>query len=376
MTPKIEKFIEDRQPDAPCLIVDVDMVEECFHTVHSGLPEAAVYYAVKANPAHPILERLVALGSQFDAASVPEIRMCLDAGAKPEDISYGNTLKKARDIAGAHALGIDLFAFDSLGELDKIAEHAPGTRVYCRILTENGNAGWPLSRKFGCDKEMALELLLKARDKGLVPYGLSFHVGSQQPDPHQWSWAIDHAAWVFSALQEQGVALKVLNLGGGFPAQYRGDIAPFADFAGAIRNTLESQFGDDMPQLMIEPGRAVVAEAGVILSEVVLVSTKSAYLDQRWVYLDVGMFGGLAETMDEAIKYNITTPHDGGPAGPVTIAGPTCDGADILYENTPYELPLALTAGDRVVIYPAGAYTTTYASQGFNGLEPMDEHYI
>ena len=96
----------------------------------------------------------------------------------------------------------------------------------------------------------------------------------------------------------------------------------------------------------------------------------------RWVYLDIGRFGGLAETEGESIKYRITTPHDGRKTGPVAIAGPTCDGADILYETSNYRLPLALTSGDRVELLSTGAYVATYASTRFNGFAPLAEHYL
>ena len=120
----------------------------------------------------------------------------------------------------------------------------------------------------------------------------------------------------------------------------------------------------------------MVGDAGVVSSEVVLVCRRSKDDPVRWVYLDIGRFGGLAETEGEAIKYRIATPHDGGPTGPVAIAGPTCDGADILYEKSNYRLPLALTGGDRVELLSTGAYVTTYASQRFNGFAPLAEHYI
>ncbi len=376
MTAKIDQFLKDQQPATPCLVVDLDVVEQCYHHINQGMA-ADLYYAVKANPAPAILERLVKLGSKFDAASINEVHMCLEAGAKPEDISFGNTLKKASAIKAAYDLGVELFVFDSEGDLDNLAEHAPGAKVYCRLLAENGSAEWPLSRKFGCEPEMAVELMASVKDKGLVPYGLSFHVGSQQPDPHQWNWAIEEAAHVFAQLKEQGIELQMLNMGGGFPAQYRGHIDTFEYFVETIGASLTKHFGEvNVPSLMIEPGRAIVAEAGVLVSEVVLVSIKRKDAPRRWVYLDVGMFGGLAETMDEAIKYHFITPHDSGPVGPVAIAGPTCDGMDILYENASYELPLALKAGDRVIVQTAGAYTSTYASQSFNGFEPLAEHYI
>jgi ornithine decarboxylase len=135
-------------------------------------------------------------------------------------------------------------------------------------------------------------------------------------------------------------------------------------------------FGNDLPEMVIEPGRFVVGDAGLVSAEVVLVSHRDKTSPVRWVYLDIGRFGGLAETEGEAIRYRITTPHDGGAMGPVAIAGPTCDGADILYEKSNYRLPMALNSGDRVALLSTGAYVTTYCSTRFNGFAPLAEHYL
>ena len=156
----------------------------------------------------------------------------------------------------------------------------------------------------------------------------------------------------------------------------REPVPPLDAFARAITGALHENFGNHMPAVLVEPGRAIVAEAGVMQAEVVLVSRKDAADVQRWVYLDVGMFTGLAETMGEAIRYRFVTDRDRGAHGPVILAGPTCDGADILYEHADYRLPLDLRAGDRVRIPAAGAYTTPYAAQHFNGIRPMAEYYI
>ena len=377
MTPKIQRFMEDRRPATPCLVVDLDVVAANYQALRAALPLATIYYAVKANPALPILQTLVGLGSRFDAASAEEVEDCLAAGAEPEQVSYGNTVKKRRDIARAFDRGVRLFAFDSLDELNKLAAEAPGSDVFCRILIENADARWPLSRKFGCDLAMAKDLLLRAADLKLKPIGVSFHVGSQQVNPERWDVGIGGAAMVFSDLRERGLDLRLLNLGGGFPARYRGDDLPGIDcFADAIMRSVTRHFGNRLPDLIIEPGRSIAAEAGVIRTEVVLVSRKSYSDARRWVYLDVGKFSGLAETMDEAILYPVVTDHDGGPAEAVIIAGPTCDGADVLYEKAPYALPLALASGDRVDLLSAGAYTSVYASHRFNGYAPMAEYYI
>ena len=376
MTPKVARYLAAHQPATPCLVLDVDRVEENFRRLQAAMPLARIHYAVKANPAAPILERLVRLGSCFDAASWPEVRMCLDAGARPEAVSYGNTIKKERDIAAAYAAGVRMFAFDSEAELEKLARAAPGSRVYCRILVDNGGADWPLSRKFGCEVAMARALMLKAGELGLDPYGLSFHVGSQQTQTAAYEAAIAKVAMLFTDLTEAGVKVRMVNLGGGYPVRYKAEVPEIDDFGAAIMGAMAEHFGNALPEIVIEPGRFLVADAGVVQSEVVLVSRKAEDDPVRWVYLDIGRFGGLAETEGEAIKYDLRTPHDGTQTGPVTIAGPSCDSTDTLYEKSHYRLPLKLRDGDKVELLATGAYVTTYASQRFNGFAPLTEHYI
>ncbi|HST74085.1 MAG TPA: type III PLP-dependent enzyme [Acetobacteraceae bacterium] len=376
MTPKIARFLIERQPATPCLVVDTDRVAENFRALRRALPLARIYYAVKANPAPAVLDRLVTLGSQFDAAGIEEVEACLEAGARPAEISFGNTIKKVSAIRRAHEAGVTMFAFDSIEELEKLASHAPGSQVYCRILVENAGADWPLSRKFGTTIETARELMLRAGELGLDPFGLSFHVGSQQTTTAAYEAAIGRVAMLFTDLKDAGVNVRMVNLGGGFPTRYRDDVPDIDQFASAIMGAMTEHFGNALPEMVIEPGRFVVGDAGVVSSEVVLVCHRHKDDPVRWVYLDIGRFGGLAETEGEAIKYRITTPHNGGPTGPVAIAGPTCDGADILYEKSNYRLPLALTCGDRVELLSTGAYVSTYASQRFNGFAPLDEHYI
>jgi ornithine decarboxylase len=376
MTPKIARYLADHQPATPCLVLDVDRVESNFQAIRGALPLAQIYYAVKANPAPQILERLVKLDSSFDAASFEEVQACIEAGAAPASISYGNTVKKVSAIRGAVAAGVDMFAFDSDEELEKLAAHAPGSRVYCRILVENEGAEWPLSRKFGTTLEHARALMIRAGELGLDAFGLSFHVGSQQTTTSSYEAAIGRVAMLFTDLRDAGVNLRMVNLGGGFPVRYRDEVPGIDRFADAIMGAMTEHFGNALPDMLIEPGRSIVGDAGVVSAEVVLVSRKGSADPVRWVYLDIGRFGGLAETEGEAIKYRFTTPHDGGETGPVVIAGPTCDGADTLYERSNYRLPAALTCGDRVEILATGAYVTTYASQRFNGFAPLAEYYV
>jgi ornithine decarboxylase len=376
MTHRIQQFLADRRPQTPCLVVDLSVIEENYRALTDALPLARVYYAVKANPAPEIIGCLARLGSHFDVASRGEIDLCLAQGVEAERLSFGNTIKKQTDIAYAWQQGVRLFAFDSDAELDKLAAAAPGASVFCRILTDGRGAEWPLSRKFGCVPSMAAALLLRAKELGLDPCGISFHVGSQQTDLTAWDTAIGGAAKLFRRLREDGLDLRMLNLGGGFPARYRRNVPSPEECATAVMTAMTRHFGNDLPDMIVEPGRGLAGDAGIIQSEVVLISRKDYTDRKRWVYLDIGRFGGLAETEDEAIKYPVVTERDGGETGPVILAGPTCDSADILYEEADYRLPLDLKVGDKVTILGTGAYTSSYASVGFNGFAPLTTYCI
>jgi ornithine decarboxylase len=376
MSDRIRAFLRDRRPEGPCLVVDLDVVRDNYLNFAKAMPDSRVYYAVKANPAPEVLRLLADLGSSFDCASVAEIDMALAASATPERISYGNTIKKERDIAAAFERGVRLFAVDAREEVDKIARAAPGARVFCRILSDGDGADWPLSRKFGCSPEFAIDILEYAHAAGLDAYGVSFHVGSQQSNPGAWDAALHATAAIFRTLSERGIQLRMVNLGGGFPAKYRKGIPLVKAYGRAIDSALRRHFGNRIPETIIEPGRGMVGDAGIIRAEVVLISKKDADDPVRWVFLDIGKFGGLAETMEEAIRYPIRTPHERGATGPCVIAGPTCDSADVLYEKTPYELPVSLSIGDEVLIEGTGAYTTTYSSVAFNGFEPLKSYVI
>jgi ornithine decarboxylase len=376
MTDRIRAFIKDRRPESPCLVLDLDVVRDNYATFARAMPDSRVYYAVKANPTPEILSLLAELGSSFDCASIPEIDMVLNAGATPDRISFGNTIKKERDIAAAYARGVRLFAVDAKEEVEKVARAAPGVRVFCRILCDGSGAEWPLSRKFGCVPELAIAVLEHAHARGLDAYGVSFHVGSQQANPAAWDTALKTTAEIFRTLSDRGIQLRMVNLGGGFPAKYLKKIPLVKTYGRAIHSALRKHFGNRIPETILEPGRGLVGDAGVIKAEVVLISKKDAADDLRWVYLDIGKFGGLAETMDESIRYPIRTTHDHGAKAPCVIAGPTCDSVDVLYEKVPYELPVSLSIGDEVLIEATGAYTSTYASVAFNGFSPLKSYVI
>ena len=376
VTERIERFFEQRRASTPFVVIDLDVVRSNYRALSALLPTASIYYAVKANPAPEVIRTLNELGACFDLASAGEIERSLGAGVPAHHCSFGNTIKSEQDIALAAREGLDLYAFDSEGELEKLARLAPGARVFCRLLVANAGSQWPLSRKFGCSHAMAAELLLSARRRGLRPVGASFHVGSQQTDPHEWSLAIGGACKVFRTCARAGLDLQLLNIGGGLPAHYRTPVPALGAYAETIESALTFEFGSARPQVLVEPGRYLVGDAGLLRSTVLLISRKSHHSPRRWVYLDAGRYNGLPETLSERIQYRIRTSRDDGPSEPATLAGPSCDSTDILYQRAGYELPLDLAVGDTIDFLSAGAYTASYASVEFNGFPPIHTYCI
>lgn len=372
---RIKNFADTKE--TPFVVIDVSTVERQFDELKGFFPYANVYYAVKANPANEILSALRDRGSNFDVASIYELDKLLNLGVEATRCSYGNTIKKSKDIRYFYDKGVRMFATDSEADLRNIAKAAPGSRVYVRILSEgSGTADWPLSRKFGCQSDMAMDLMVLARDLGLEPYGVSFHVGSQQRDIGAWDAAIGKVKVIFERLKEEdNIELKMINLGGGFPANYINRANTLDLYAEEITRFIEEDFGEDFPEIILEPGRSLISNAGVLVSEVVLISRKSHTALQRWVFTDVGKFSGLIETLDECIKYPIYVEKKG-ELEEVVIAGPTCDSADIMYEHYKYGLPLNLAIEDRMYWLTTGAYTTSYSAIEFNGFPPLKSYFI
>lgn len=362
----------------PNIVVNLNTIKRNFLTLKDSFPYAKIFYAIKANPGEPVLQMLAEMGSNFDIASRYELDMISKFVNDPSRFSYGNTIKKSSDIKYFYEKGVRIFATDSKDDLKNIAENAPGSKVYVRILVENSNtADWPLSRKFGCHPDMAYNLLVQAKEQGLIPYGVSFHVGSQQRDIGAWNDAIAKVKYLFNSLEEEeNIKLQMIDMGGGFPATYVDPTNELSVYASEITRFLTEDFGDDLPEIILEPGRSLVGDSGILTSEVILASRKNNTALTRWVYIDAGKFNGLIETIDECIKYPIITTKDGDKEGEVIIAGPTCDSMDVMYETTKYKLPVTLKQGDRIYWLSTGAYTTTYASVAFNGFPPIQTYYI
>ena len=372
---RIKAFSEDKE--TPCLIIDLDIIRKNYEDLRRNLPFAKIYYAVKANPDDAVVALLRDLGSSFDVASRYELDQLLKLEVPPERMSFGNTIKKEKDIAYFYEKGVRLFVTDSITDLDKLSRAAPGSKVFFRLLTEGLGADWPLSKKFGSHPDLARQLIKTAVRFGLVPYGISFHPGSQQRDVGQWSSALTTVAQLFAwARDDLMVDLKMINMGGGFPANYIEPTDTLAQYTEDIKRFLDNSFKNDWPEeIIIEPGRSMAGDAGVIVSEIINIAKKSVHERYPWIFLDIGKFGGLIETLDEAIKYPVYFEGEG-TAVDVILAGPTCDSMDILYEKTTYMMPETSRIGDRVFILTTGAYTKSYSSIYFNGFPPLASYIL
>jgi ornithine decarboxylase len=370
-TDRIEQFFAQNPTlQTPYLVVDLNVVRDRYLRLRQALARPRIYYAVKANPEPDVLRTLAELGSRFDVASIGEIDRCLDVGIDASALSFGNTIKRERDIAAAVERGVSTYAVDCDAELAKVLRRTRSGTALIRLATEPRDAEWPLGRKFGCLQPQAERLLMRAADHGL-DVGVSFHVGSQQRQPHAWDPPLATVAALAESLAGRGHRLVTVNLGGGLPGSYSRATAPIEGYGVAIEQAIARRLGGLDAHYMVEPGRYLVSDAGVIRSEVLLVTERPSDQGRRWVFLDVGRFNGLAETQNEAIRYRMRCPGASGEPTPSVVAGPTCDSMDVLYERELYPLPSDLATGDYVDVLSTGAYTASYSSVWFSGLEPL-----
>ncbi len=315
----------------PYLLCDLDTIADRYDHLMQSLPGVRPYYAMKCNPTTEILRTLAGRGSGFEVASIGELRALEAIGVDPADVLYSNPIKPPAHIAAAHAAGLWRFSFDSEGELRKLAEHAPGSAVYIRLRVDDSSSVFPLSRKFGAEAHEARELLLLAERLGLVPYGITFHVGS--------------------------------------PARYTEPVPALGQIADAIMPALAELLPYRPKVVACEPGRHLVAESAVMVASVL---GRELRAGENWLYLDVGAYNGLMETQQTPGQWRFPlwtsrSDHAQVPQLPFTVTGPSCDSSDTMFYGV--ALPSTIDVGDRVYIGSAGAYTLSYAS-AFNGFPP------
>ena len=360
---------EPAAPLTPYLCMDLARVERAYRELRTALPEADVHYAMKCNPDPRILRTLAGAGASFEIASAGELSELIAVGVRPPDVLFSNPVKFPDHVRMAYAAGVWRFAFDSDAELDKIAEHAPGSAVYVRLATAAAGSEVPSEGKFGVDAQTGARLLRRAVDLGLRCHGITFHVGSQMTDPGAWETAIAHSAVLVRDLLTSGLRITMLDLGGGFPARYDHDVPELAAYGEQIRTAVETHLPYPV-QLVVEPGRALVAEAGTMTAGVIGVARRGA---RTWIHLDVGAFNGMMESLEtqNQLRYPVTDSRGSARRIRCTLTGPTCDSQDTML----YDVPLSadLRVGDQVHIHVAGAYTTGYASR-FNGFDIPPVH--
>ncbi|MFV8184192.1 MULTISPECIES: type III PLP-dependent enzyme [unclassified Streptomyces] len=362
-----------------CIVFDLPGIAGQYDHLMRELPDVAVRFAMKACPVDEVLTCLAGRGAGFDAASPAEITQALRLGVPAGLIHYGNTVKSDANIAEAHRLGVRTFATDSVQDVAAIAAHAPGARVYCRLATGGEGALWGLSRKFGCSQEDAVVVLTAARAAGLTPAGLSVHVGSQQMTYEAWQQAVELLADTMVALRGHGIVLDHVNLGGGLPAlgyldrHGRRLEPPLDKMFAVLREGMEHlrALNDAPLDFVMEPGRHLVADHGAIRAHVYRLTERRQPDGERahWLYLSCGKFNGLYE-MDELCHRLVFPGHTEGEYVSAVVAGPTCD-SDDAYGAAHRLVPEALASGDPVWVLSAGAYATSYMTQGFNGFGPL-----
>ncbi|WP_102795774.1 type III PLP-dependent enzyme [Bowmanella denitrificans] len=368
------------------IIFDLDGIQRQFCRLQKEIPELDIRFAIKSCPVNEVLQTLVSAGAGFDAASIAEIKQALAIGGVIQRIHYGNTIKSDKQIAEAHQLGVRDFAADSRDEILAIARFAPGSRVFCRLATDGKGAVYGLSRKFGSSVSALVENLLLARELGLVPAGISVHIGSQQMSDAAWTALFERLAKVGQELQRLGIRLEYINLGGGLPARgystkagepLRPDLEAILL---AIRNgmqNLQQQLKQNL-RFILEPGRFLVADFGVIRAHVLRLSQRvqPEGREQHWLFLSCGRFNGLYET--DALRYQMIFPgHDSTDTVGCIVAGPTCDSDDVFNdENNLISVPRSLKSGDEVWLLSCGAYSTSYTTVGFNGFKPLKRSFI
>jgi len=365
-SPQVIGEIVDRE-GTPILFLSKEVMRQKYETLSGELGEAKIYYALKANPHLEVVKLFHELGAGFEISSLGELKLLLDLSIPPDKIISSNPVKSEAFIEAAYSYGVGLFAFDSYTEVEKLACLSPGVRLCLRLAVSNEGSEWPLASKFGIDIERGVELLVQAKRKELKPYGITFHVGSQCTNPKTWIEAIQKSKLLWELAEREGIKLHLLNIGGGFPIQYTKPVPQISEIAQIINRTVRGIFTEDgEAEIIAEPGRALVGEAGVLVATVL---AKAVRQGQRWLYLDIGVFNGLMESIG-GIKYPLEVAKEG-QASSYILAGPACDSFDVI--STGVELP-ELEIGDKVYIMSAGAYTTAYASQ-FNGL-PIPHTYL
>lgn len=357
---KALQYLDNEKIVTPFLLIDSEKVKEKVALIGRHIKNAKLFYAVKANPDIKVIKFLNKLKTGFEIASEGELELLSSIGVEASRVISSNPVKSLKFLKLAASYGVDRFSFDSVDEADKLMKYIPGCSVYIRLSVPNEGSEWPLSKKFGVELDNALELLLYAGERGLKPAGITFHVGSQCTNVYSWNIALDKAKALWDMAGKKGLKLKLLNIGGGYPINYTKNVVGIEAIERNINTLIYERFPEDI-DIYIEPGRAVVGDAGIFVSTVI---GKAKREDEEWLYIDVGVFNGLMESVG-GIKYSYIVESNKQVRSRKlwTLAGPSCDSFDVIDKNVLLPEP---EVGNLILILSSGAYTISYASE-FNG---------
>jgi ornithine decarboxylase len=369
MTPKyLQAFA--RKHGTPLVVIDHDVLRANYASFKKHLPTVQAYYAVKANAEAAIVRTFYRAGASFDVASLPEFMLVYDnirklsARAKQDfiwdKIIYANPTKPKETL-----LALDkykpLVTADNLTELQKIKKYAPHAGVIIRLRVPNTGSMVELSSKFGCDPGEAVDLIVAAFKLGLVVEGLSFHVGSQCTNFQNFVQALNISAAVMLEAKSRGHAMKILDIGGGFPAPYNKHVKPFSALAHKIKAEIERLFPKDI-QILAEPGRFLVATAAVAISRVI---GKAVRDGKPCYYIDDSVYHTFSGIIFDHCQYHLKAIKRG-KREICAVFGQTCDALDTI--SLSEELP-ELEIDDLLYSENIGAYSNASATW-FNGFPP------
>ena len=366
----VEELINQLKPEKPVYCIRKKSILSASTFFQSNFP-GKILYAVKTNPHPEVIKTLIESGvEQFDVASIEEIK-AVNRFSQKAKCSYMHTVKSKESITEAYfKFGVKTFALDTKDELIKIIESTSGAKdleLFVRVSVSNEHAEIDLSKKFGALSSEASGLLRLAKQHS-KKIGLSFHVGSQCMHPISYAKGITE---IGNIIKKTKIIPDYINVGGGFPTIYP-DLIPqsLKSYFDEIKKGLENLKLDTLPQIICEPGRALVAESG---STIVRVNLRK----KQKLYINEGTYGTLfdagvpnivfpskmiKDTSNKIISKKITA---------FDFYGPTCDSMD--YMKGPFLLPNNIKENDYIELGQLGAYGLTFRTQ-FNGFY-SDEIY-
>ena len=340
---------------APLMVLDCDAIRSQYRALKHALPGVVLHFALKPLPHAAVVRTLLDEGASFDLATSGEVDLVASQGVPSERTIHTHPIKRDSDIRDALAYGCTVFVVDNINELEKFIAYKDQAEILVRLSFRNKDAFADLSKKFGCSPEAAIDIISLAQQLGIRIKGLSFHVGSQSPNPTKYVEAINASAKVVKQVAELGLpALSTLDIGGGFPVPYSQDVLPIDVFCAPINIAL-AQLPETM-QIIAEPGRFIVASSVTSVASVMGQATREG---KTWYYLDDGVYGSFSGLMFDEAAYPIDSAKQDGERFESVLAGPTCDSIDVISDSI--MLP-KLNNGDLIISRMMGAYTLATAT--------------